>query len=144
MRTTKENNWQIGKFIASQLKTHSKEPSKVRVMLPMKGVSMIDAPGQGFHDPEADAELFNAITGELDGTGIGVEKCPDHINDERFAAQVCNALLEMLDVDPRSYRLANARRRKWSFDHGASINIIRRGSTIDIPDAIADGDAIEA
>lgn len=138
MRTTKENNLQIGKFIASQLKTHSKDPKKVKVLLPLKGVSAIDAPGQPFHDPEADAELFDAITGELDGTEILVEKVPDHINDEKFAAQICAALLDMLDVDPRAYRLANARRRKWSFDHGATVNIVRRSSTLEIPTAIED------
>lgn len=138
MRTTKENNHQIGKFIASQLKTHSKDPSKVKILLPLKGVSMIDAPGQSFHDPDADAALFDAITEELDGSEILIEKVPDHINDEKFAAQVCNALIEMLEVDPRTYRLANARRRKWSFDHGATINIVRRSSTLEIPGAILD------
>ena len=139
MRTSKENNWQIGKFIASQLKTHSQDQSKTRVLLPMKGVSMIDAPGQPFHDPEADAELFNAITQELDGTNIIVEKVPDHINDEKFAEHICSALLDMLEVDPRAYRLANARRRKWSFDHGATVNIIRRSSALEIP-TVAEGD----
>ena len=134
MRTTKENNLQIGKFIASQLKTHASDPDKIKVLLPVGGVSMIDAPGQSFHDTEADSELFKAIDEDLKGSGIEVEKFPDHINDEKFAAQVCRALLEALDVDPRAYRLANARRRKWSFDHGASVNMVRRTSEIKIPD----------
>ncbi|KPI44923.1 uncharacterized protein AB675_2761 [Cyphellophora attinorum] len=140
MRTTKENNLQIGKFIGSQLKTHSKDQSKVKVLLPMKGVSMIDAPGQPFHDPEADTELFNAVISELDGTDILVEKVPDHINDEKFAAQVAEALMTMLDVDvdPRANRLANARRRKWSFDHGATVNVIRRSSTMEVPTVLED------
>lgn len=134
MRTSKENSLQIGKFIASQLKTHASSPDKIKVILPTGGISMIDAPQQAFHDPEADAELFKAVDEGLRESGIEVEKFPDHINDEKFAAQVCRALLDVLDVDPRAYRLANARRRKWSFDHGASVNLVRRMSEVKIPD----------
>jgi uncharacterized protein (UPF0261 family) len=142
MRTSKENNLQIGKFIASQLITHASAPDKIKVLLPLGGISMIDAPKQAFHDPEADVELFNAVEQGLQGSGIEVEKFPDHINEEKFAAQVCRALLDVLDVDPRAYRLANARRRKWSFDHGATVNLVRRTSEIKIPD-IAEASAIE-
>lgn len=136
MRTTKENNLQIGKFIASQLKTHASAPDKIKVILPLGGVSMIDVPEQPFHDPEADTELFQALENGLQGSGIEVEKLPENINDEKFAAQVCRALLDNLDIDPRAYRLANDRRRKWSFDHGASINLVRRTSEIKIPDIV--------
>jgi uncharacterized protein (UPF0261 family) len=138
MRTTKENNWQIGKFIGSQLKTHVKYPSMVRVLLPAGGVSMIDKPNQPFHDPEADAELFKAIGEELKDTEIKVEKHPDHINDRAFAARICAMLLEMMGGDDRNYRLANARRRRWSFDHGMDIRMHRRQSEIEIPDAVSD------
>ena len=138
MRTTKENNWQIGKFIGSQLKTHAKYPSMVRVLLPEGGVSMIDKPDQPFYDPEADAELFKAIGEELLDTEIKVEKHPDHINDEKFAAQVCAVLLDLMGVDEKTYRLANARRRTWSFDHGKSITAYRRKSEVAIPDAVID------
>ena len=139
MRTTKENNWQIGKFIGSQLKEHVKYPSMVRVLLPAGGVSMIDKPDQPFHDPEADAELFRAIGEELAETEIKVEQHPENINDEAFAAQVCSVMLDLMGMDDeKSYRLANARRRKWSFDHGASINFVRRKSEVVVPDAIVD------
>jgi len=33
----------------------------VRFLLPEGGVSLLDAPGQPFHDPEADNALFEAI-----------------------------------------------------------------------------------
>lgn len=135
MRTTKENNWQIGKFIGSQLKQHVSNPEVVHVLLPKGGVSMIDKKDQPFHDPGADAELFRAIDEELAGTGIAVEHHPEHINDEAFAAQVCKTILDLMGVDERAYRLANARRRKWSFDHGASMAALRKASTIEIPDA---------
>ena len=129
MRTTKENNSQIGNFIASQLKTNAKDPDKIRVLIPEGGVSMIDVPDKPFHDPEADAALFEAIGTGLEGTEIVVEKYPENINDEKFAAQCCRVLLEMIGTDTRNFRLANARRRKWSFDHG--MNVMRRPSEIE-------------
>ena len=135
MRTTKENNHQIGKFIGSQLKTHTSDPSLVRVIIPESGVSMIDAPDKPFHDPEADTELFSALEKELEGSGIAIEKHKEHINSEVFAAQVCRAMLELMKIDPKTFRLANERRRQWSFDHGASITRLRRQSYVDIPDA---------
>ena len=33
----------------------------MRFLLPEGGVSLIDAPGQPFHDPAADAALFEAL-----------------------------------------------------------------------------------
>lgn len=132
MRTTKENNWQIGKFIASQLKEYASNPSTIRILLPQGGVSMIDKPNQPFHDPEADQMLFKAIEEELEGTGIAVETLPQHINDEAFAAEVCKVILDLMGVDERSYRLANARRRRWSFDHAMGVTTSRRKSEIAI------------
>ena len=129
MRTTKENNAQIGQFIASQLKNNAKDPDKIRVLIPEGGVSMIDVPDKPFHDPEADAALFEAIGTELEGTEIVVEKYPENINDAKFAAQCCRVLLEMIGTDTRNFRLANARRRRWSFDHG--MNVMRRSSEIE-------------
>lgn len=134
MRTTKDENHQIGEFIVGKLKANN-DPSNIKVILPAGGVSMIDKTDQPFHDPEADAELFKTITEGLGGSSIEVLQSEEHINDEAFAVQVCEQLLEIMGVAPRQYRLANARRRKWSFDHGATIHAVRRASQIAIPDA---------
>lgn len=135
MRTTPEENKQIGKFIASQLTTYATNPSAVRVLLPLGGVSMLDAPGKPFHDPDADNALFESIEDGLEGSGIEIEKHQLNVNDEQFAGHVASALLEVMGVSPRNYRLANARRRKWSFDHGHTVMAARRNSQIEIPDA---------
>lgn len=135
MRTTKEENQEIGEFIVSKL-ILSEDPSKVRVLLPKGGISMIDKPDQPFHDPEADEALFKTIGQGLGKTGIEIFSYPEHINDEQFAVQLCEHLLEVMGVDPRKYRLANARRRKWSFDHGRTIHAVRRASYVEIPDAV--------
>ncbi|RMZ86282.1 hypothetical protein DV736_g6492, partial [Chaetothyriales sp. CBS 134916] len=135
MRTTKENSHQVGKFIAQQLRTHARDTSLIKVIIPEEGISMLDAPYEPFYDPEADAELFRALEDELDGSGIEVQRYKEHINTEAFAAHVCHMILELMKVDPKAYRLANARRRQWSFDHGSSIQKLRRQSYVEIPDA---------
>ena len=119
MRTTAEENQKIGDFIVDKLVTNASNPAAVRVLIPEKGVSMLDAPHQPFHDPKADQALFEAIEQGLAGTEIKLDKHELHINDEDFAANVVSAILDVMGVTRRNYRLANERRRRWSFDHGA-------------------------
>jgi uncharacterized protein (UPF0261 family) len=135
MRTTPEENKKIGDFIVDKLTTNASNPSSIRVLIPEKGVSMLDAPNKPFHDPEADKALFETITDGFEATKIDVEKHDLHVNDEVFAGHVASAILELMGVTQRNYRLANARRRKWSFDHGASVTSVRKNSLIEIPDA---------
>lgn len=120
MRTTKEENQQIGQFVVEKLKNATNQ-SSIKVLLPMGGVSMIDKPDQPFNDTEADKMLFDTIEDGLANTDIEVEKYAENINDEVFAAQIVRTILELTGSDPRKYRLANHRRRRWSFDHGSSI-----------------------
>ena len=84
MRTTPEENRRIGEFIVARL---NRMDGPVRFLLPLRGVSAIDAEGQPFHDPDADNALFDAIRG-------GWQQAPNrqlvemdlHINDAGFAA----------------------------------------------------------
>ena len=54
MRTTPQENAQIGAWLAEKL---NRSPGPVRLLLPEGGVSMLDAPGNPFHDPQANAAL---------------------------------------------------------------------------------------
>jgi uncharacterized protein (UPF0261 family)/ABC-type branched-subunit amino acid transport system ATPase component len=58
MRTTAEENERIGRWIGERLNAMD---GPVRFFLPEGGVSALDAPGQPFWDPEADAALFRAL-----------------------------------------------------------------------------------
>lgn len=58
MRTTPEENKRIAEFIADRL---NRMEGPVRFLLPLGGVSLIDAPGKPFHDPAANAALFDTI-----------------------------------------------------------------------------------
>ncbi len=83
MRTTVEENRAIGLFLARKLNAMA---GPVRFLIPEGGVSMIDRPGQPFHDPEADRALFDAIErGFRAGADRRIERLPHNINDEAFA-----------------------------------------------------------
>ena len=58
MRTTVDENVAFGEFIAGKLNACD---GPVRFLLPEGGVSLLDAPGQAFWDPDADAALFTTI-----------------------------------------------------------------------------------
>ncbi|PSJ56739.1 ABC transporter permease [Kumtagia ephedrae] len=58
MRTTRDENRAFGAWIGERL---NRMNGPVRFLLPEGGVSLLDAPGQAFFDPEADEALFEAI-----------------------------------------------------------------------------------
>jgi uncharacterized protein (UPF0261 family) len=93
MRTTQEENAQIGAFIVERL---NQMAGPVRFLLPLKGVSAIDAEGQPFHDPAADAALFDGIrTGWERAKNRKLIELDLHINDPAFAAAAVAALGEV-------------------------------------------------
>src|SRR5829696_2918557 len=63
MRTTPEENAELGRRIARKLNA-ARGP--VTLFVPLGGVSLIDAEGQPFYDPEADSALFEALRKNLD------------------------------------------------------------------------------
>ena len=67
----------------------------VVVVLPLKGVSMLDSPGGQFWDPEADHACYDAIRQNLK-PGIPVIELDYNINDAEFADKCAALMLEML------------------------------------------------
>jgi uncharacterized protein (UPF0261 family) len=93
MRTTAEENVAFGEFIAGKLNACS---GPVRFLLPEGGVSLIDAPGQPFWDPDADAALFATIEKLVEQTDDRrIARVPANINDPEFAASVMTAFDEI-------------------------------------------------
>ena len=94
MRTTAAENTAFGEFIAKKLNDCH---GPVRFLLPEGGVSMLDAPDQAFHDPEADAALFAAIeTGVEQTDDRRVVRVAHNINAPEFAAAVLAAFDEIV------------------------------------------------
>ena len=83
MRTTADENAAMGRWIGERL---NRMEGQVRFLLPEGGVSLLDAPGQPFHDPAADAALFAALEATVAQTPRRrMLRVPHALNDPAFA-----------------------------------------------------------
>jgi uncharacterized protein (UPF0261 family) len=96
MRTTPEEMDKLGKELAEKA---SAAAGPTRVLLPLRGVSAIDAEGKPFWWPEADAALFQSIRNWIHPPGLLAEY-DLHINDPAFAELAAGELLSMLGERP--------------------------------------------
>ena len=94
MRTSPEESAALGQLVAGKLNA-SRGP--VQVLLPRRGLSVIGAPGGPFHDPAADAALFEALESGL-RPGISCSSLDCGINDPAFARAAVEALLALMAV----------------------------------------------
>ena len=92
MRTTPDECRAIAQRIAAQL---GRATAAVTLVLPLGGVSMIDAPGQPFHDPEADRVLFETLRASVP-PHVRVVDVDAHINDPAFADVLVREMLAAL------------------------------------------------
>ncbi len=84
MRTTPDENARMGRWIGERL---NQMDGPVRFLIPERGVSALDAAGQPFHDPAADAALTEALVQTVRATpNRQILRLPLHINDPAFAA----------------------------------------------------------
>ncbi|RZJ26478.1 MAG: UPF0261 family protein [Haliea sp.] len=82
--------------IAEQL---NRAAGPVRLLLPLGGLSMLDAPGQPFHDPQANAAFFGTLQQQFRASGDHrLIALPCHINDPAFAAALADALRAVLSA----------------------------------------------
>jgi uncharacterized protein (UPF0261 family) len=94
MRTTKEENAAMGKWIGEKL---NKCEGEVRFLIPEGGVSAIDAPGQPFYDPEADKALFDSLEETVKQTAKRkIIRLSHHINDLAFAEALAEQLRSVI------------------------------------------------
>ena len=102
MRTTPDENTRMGTWIAARL---NQMTGPVRFLIPEGGISALDAPGQAFWDPEADAALFSAITKEFRiQENRRLIRLPHHINDPAFAKAVVDTLEAIQPIHHQSRR----------------------------------------
>jgi uncharacterized protein (UPF0261 family) len=92
MRTTPDECAKLGRILAEKL---NRSTGPIRVLLPLRGGSMISAPSGPFHDPVADAALYAALKSNL-RKDIAVQELDAAINDPEFAAACAQALLRQL------------------------------------------------
>lgn len=92
IRTTPADNEELGRIIAGKLNAST---GPVAVFLPLKGISVISAPGGPYHWPEADQALFSSLKSHL-RPGIAVREFDTDINDPVFAEAMAAELLSMM------------------------------------------------
>ncbi|MEI7638893.1 MAG: Tm-1-like ATP-binding domain-containing protein [Syntrophus sp. (in: bacteria)] len=93
LRTNVEENTKMGEMLAAAANASS---APVTIILPLKGVSMLDSQGGQFWDPEADKACYDAIKKNVKA-GIQVIEADYNINDPEFADLCANTLLKMLN-----------------------------------------------
>ncbi|HYG77732.1 MAG TPA: Tm-1-like ATP-binding domain-containing protein [Planctomycetota bacterium] len=93
MRTSIEDNIAAARFMAEKI---NRSHAPLILLIPQKGVSMLDAPGQAFYDPSANAALFGELERLIKQTPKRqIRKVPHHINDPEFAAAILDAYKEV-------------------------------------------------
>jgi len=100
MRTTPAENRAIGVHLCATLAAAT---GPTVLLLPLRGVSALDAPGQPFHDPAASAALFGAIAEGAAGFpgNVRLATRDEHINDPGFADAAVDLLLGMMELPGR-------------------------------------------
>jgi len=104
MRTTPEECAQLGRILAEKLNGST---GSITVLLPLRGISVISAPGQPFHEPAADAALFGELKAGL-RPDIPVIEVDGNINDPEFAEACARTLLRQMTGRPAARACATA------------------------------------
>ena len=96
MRTTAEENVAIGTWIGEKLNLMR---GPVRFLIPEGGVSLLDAPGNAFWDPDADKALFSAIEQTFRPSGDKrLIRLAHNVNDPEFAHALVTQFEEVMGV----------------------------------------------
>jgi uncharacterized protein (UPF0261 family) len=90
MRTTAAECEELGKILAEKANSYT---GPVEIFIPLQAISIISAPGQPFHDEEADHALFDAITRHAK---VPVEIMNETINSSAFSQTCALRLLELV------------------------------------------------
>jgi len=94
MRTTIKENKLIGEWLANKL---NQMKGEVRFLLPLKGVSSLDLDKHAFHNPEADAALFDALEKNVIQTNKRkLIKLNNNINDQEFSTELVKQFKEII------------------------------------------------
>lgn len=91
MRTDATENQMLGKVLVQKL-----EGTDATIVLPLKGISQIDAEGNVFYDAKANQALFDSIK-ENAGKDLEVQEVDAHINDLAFAEKLVATLMKKMN-----------------------------------------------
>ena len=92
MRTNVGENRRMGQIFADKLNAAA---GPVAVLVPLRGVSVLDGDGQPFCDREADRAIFESLKSGL-RPGIAFEEIDANINDPAFSSKAVAMMLGMI------------------------------------------------
>jgi uncharacterized protein (UPF0261 family) len=92
IRPTHDEMRRVGAMLAAKVNA-ARGP--VRVVLPLRGMSIAGVAGGSMHDPEGDRVLFDAIRGGL-RADVRLVEVDRHVNEPEFAEVVTREFLDML------------------------------------------------
>ena len=93
MRTTVEENVKIAERLAEKW---DRAETPMTVLLPKKGVSMIDADGQPFDGPAERQALFDTLKQRISNKNVEIREMDNNINDAAFAETAAKRLIELI------------------------------------------------
>jgi uncharacterized protein (UPF0261 family) len=96
MRTTTDESAELGRRVGAKLAAAT---SPTVLVIPRGGVSALDVEGQPFWDEEADASLFEALTGAIANSSVEVIDDPANINDPGLARRAADKLHALISQD---------------------------------------------
>lgn len=96
MRTTVEENKKLGEIISEKLNSAK---GSTALIVPLRGVSMIDVAGQPFYGPEEDKILFDTIRKNIDQNKVELIEIDLDINDKEFAVAAAKKLVEFMKAN---------------------------------------------
>lgn len=94
MRTTVEENRKLGLVIAEKLNMAQR---KTALLLPLKGVSLLDSEGQQFYGIEEDEMLFKTLKENITNPLVEIIEVNTNINDEEFSITAAEKLVQLLN-----------------------------------------------
>ena len=92
MRTNAQENRRMGEIFAQKLNAAT---GPVAVLVPLRGVSVLDGDGQPFCDRDADRAMFQSLKAGL-RPGIPYEEIDANINDAAFSARAVEMMLDLI------------------------------------------------
>ncbi|NWF25840.1 Tm-1-like ATP-binding domain-containing protein [Streptomyces sp. PKU-EA00015] len=95
VRTTAEECAELGRRIAAKLRAAT---GPAEVCVPLRGLSTLGVPGGPYHDPAADAALFDALREGLRGSTVTVTDIDADVNDAFFGRATAERLHRMISA----------------------------------------------
>ena len=94
MRTTAEENQEMGQVLAGKL---NQSNGNTILILPLRGVSAVDAEGKVFYGPDEDRILFDTLREKIDQDKVRLVEIDCHINDREFGITAAKLLLQLIN-----------------------------------------------